>query len=172
VIVRRPAKPLSAVRWAAKVEKLSFESEKTMTETTDMAKKQFDMCVFFSIEKNNKKILEGSFIITSTNGISCIGENHKIEFGFTKDEMYTSGIFKGLIIDHVLVQEEESASISLTLLDVVKDEPSTLGVKQVVILQAGMNMGILSGSKTQDSIMIDPEHKFLYRTFLFRRKVG
>ena len=143
-----------------------------MTEKAAAANNQFDMCVFFSIEKNNKRILEGSFIITPTQGISCIGENHKIEFGFSKDEMYTSGIFKGIVIDHVLVQEEESASISLTLLDVVKDDSSSLGEKQVEILQTGMNMGLLSGSKTQDSIMIGPEHKFLYRTFLFRRKRG
>jgi hypothetical protein len=144
--------------------------ENSMNKETVVVDKQFDMCVFFSIERNDVQIMEGSFIITPTQGISCIGENHKIEFGFSKEEIHTSGIFKGLLIEHVLILEEESASMSMTLFDVIKDASSSLGEKQVVILQTGINMGILSGSKTQDSIMIDPEHKFLYRTFLFRRK--
>jgi hypothetical protein len=139
-----------------------------MPENIVVDEKHYGMCVFFTIEKNNKKLVEGSFIITPTRGISCIGEDHKIELGFTKDQMFSVGIFKGLLVDHIL--EEESASLSLTLLDVVKDQSSPLGEKQVVVLRAGMDMGILSGSKTQDSIMIDQEHKFLYRTILFRKK--
>jgi hypothetical protein len=127
-----------------------------------------EMCVMFAIEKSRRKILEGSFLVTPAQGISYVGENHPVEFAYDKDHKYTTGVFKGAVIQHVL--GAESASISLTMLDAKPDPTSPFEVKQVVVLQTGMEMGIFSGSKTQDSIMLDPEHVFIFRTILARKR--
>jgi hypothetical protein len=128
----------------------------------------YELCVFFTIEKNHQKLMEGSFIVTPTNSISCFGENHPVEFAYDKDHKYMTGIYKGLVINHVL--GKESATLSLTMLDVKPNESSPFEVKQVVLLTAGMEMGIFSGSKVQESIMLDSEHVFLFQTILVKKR--
>ena len=124
-----------------------------------------EMCILFALLHGSNRIANGSFIVTPEQGTSCFGNFQEVEVVLDKNHTTKTGLFEGVIFDHKL--ENDSASISLRLFEIVENKESPFGMKQIVKLKSGLAMGKYSGSDKHDSVALGPDYVLLFRTALF-----
>jgi hypothetical protein len=119
--------------------------------------------VCFWLYRGETKLVEGSFTVMSTPGISCFGVYRELPIAGAKDP---AAIFEGAVLEHEL-NADLSASISLRYLSAQPSAKSAVGFEQVVEVKAGLSMGSESGADRVESVMLGNEHEFVFRTHKF-----
>lgn len=122
-----------------------------------------ELCINFAILQGEKKIINGAFIVSPTPGTSCFGEYKYPTKEISKEKTFNAGLFDGVIFDYKIV--DNIAGISVKLLKVEADITSPLGIKQVIVLRAGLAMDFVETEKI-DTVALGETHKFVYRTSL------
>lgn len=119
--------------------------------------------VCFWLYRGDTKLVEGSFTVMSTPGISCFGVYREVPIDGAKDP---AAIFEGVVLEHEL-KPDHSASIGLRYFSAEPSAKSPVGFEQVLEVKAGLAMGSESGTERVESVMLGNDHEFVFRTHTF-----
>jgi hypothetical protein len=115
--------------------------------------------IAFKLYEGDVAIVQGEFVVTGADGISCFGSYKTVESA--------SGakcpIFEGAVIEHKL-KLDGAVAMTLSLYAAEETTTNKLGSHQVRVLRSGIGMGCESGESEAESVMLGNNHEFVFQT--------
>ncbi len=119
--------------------------------------------VAFSIFTGDTKLVDGTFTVMETPGVSCFGASRDFAVVGKRERV---AIFQGAVFEHVL-NADGSVFMSLKYYTAEPAGDSPIGHRQTLAVSKELSMGSESGNGKLESVQLGAEYEMVFRSRVF-----